>query len=438
MLTVWAVQAQTVQWQLPLSDYSSITRINYNLYKAEKNNKIGLIRADGSVVAPIENDAIGDFYENKALVTLNDGHGERVMGCLTEEGKFYPYSKKFYTLAGQKFFSDGALSVSDEEGRLGYIDMLGNVIVGFDGKYSKIKPFVEGYAAVFKGNKFNLIDKNGIGVRFKFGTVAELFGGTNACNGLVYVWDTNGKFYTYNINQGGECKKAKAPKSDKLDYLYRFSEISGLTKEVPFKKSAAQGTIGLSAKAQDGLYGYESGAITVLPYQLQSASNFEDGYAVVGMNGRLGILRYVEGGSFDASSLTPEQSFYAGREVDCKFRLSIPSSWHDKSLDIVLRDANGFTIQTTQLADNYSFSVKPTDTTTENFQLGVYADGLKLYGTEIAYTFNKRELCPICGKDKTVCPGHPTEGSQKEEEQQEILCPTCGKPITECRYQGVH
>ena len=142
-------KAQTAVWQLHPTDYSDITIINNNLYKVVRNGKIGLIHSDGTIVASVENDNLSEFYEGKAIVTVNDGHGERIDGCLTEDGKYYHFNNKYYTLNGQKFFSDGVISVANEQGKLGYIDIMGTEVCGFDSKYDKIKPFSEQQKELF-------------------------------------------------------------------------------------------------------------------------------------------------------------------------------------------------------------------------------------------------------------------------------------------------
>ena len=183
--------SQTVVWQMQPSDYNQVERISSTLFKVERNGKIGLINADGTIVAPVVNDNISDCYEHKALITSSDGHGERITGCLTDNGMYYGYATKFYTLNGQKFFSDGLISVADENGKLGYIDERGNQIVGFDGKYSRIKPFTEGHAAVMKNKKYVLINKEGDEMRFIYskGVGAAIAGCTNVYNGKAYVYD---------------------------------------------------------------------------------------------------------------------------------------------------------------------------------------------------------------------------------------------------------
>lgn len=430
-------EAQTVVWQLPLSNYDEITRIYPNLYRVSRNGKIGLINADGTVVAPIEIDAIGDFYEHKALATASDGQGERVMGVLTDDGHYYGFSNKYYTLKGLKFYSDYVLPVSDANGALGYIDIHGNAVTGFAEKYTKIKPFAEGYAVVFKGNDFSLIDKSGVPVKFKFKNVAEAYGATNVFEGKAYVWDTNGKFYTYDTNSGDYCEKAKEPKNaSQLDYLYRCSSVSGLGKDVPFVKAAIESSADKMPIEERGLYGYTFGSQVVLPAQLQSATGFDEDCAVVGMNGKLGILKYVDGASFALrQNETEPRNFYDGDAMDCSFALSVPTAWQSKGVEVVIRDANGTSPALSQDGATYKFTLSPTETSTSDYALTVMGDGLKLYQDKLSYSFVKKFKCPICGRDTDVCPGHPVETDQP---QQEELCPTCGKPINECKFQGEH
>ena len=78
-----SANAQTVVWELKPTTYNDISRLGRNLYVVKHNGKVGLINSDGTIVAPIDNDQIGDLYEHKALVTRTDGHGERVAGILT-------------------------------------------------------------------------------------------------------------------------------------------------------------------------------------------------------------------------------------------------------------------------------------------------------------------------------------------------------------------
>lgn len=429
--------AHTVVWQLMPKSYDEIVRINSNLFKVVKNGKIGLINSDGSVVAELENDNLSDFHENYALMTQNDGYGERVRGCLSEDGKYQSFAKRYYTLTGQKFYSNGVISVSDENGKLGYIDCHGNPIIGFDGKYDRIKPFVEGYAAVFKNKKYHLIDKDGIPVKFRFKSVGEVYGGTNVYNGMVYIWDTDGKFHTFDVNKEGICKSAKKPADLKqFDYLYRFSSISGKSKEIPFYTIERPGIKGIQSEESEGIFGYSDNGQIVLPPQLTFASQFEDDLAIVGINGEFGILRFIKGEDFNLFSSASSIKFYGDDSVACDFNLSAPRSWRGKDLNVIISGPEGEIYDVSDNSGTYSFNVKPHQSCDKNFIVKVYAEGLKLYESSLNYSFIKKYKCTICGKDKDVCRGHEEKREKKTEKTK--LCPTCGKPISQCRFQGVH
>ena len=434
-LSTLLTQAQTAVWQLRPTDYNDITIINNNLYKVVKNGKIGLIHSDGTIVASIENDNISDFYEGVAIVTVTDGHGERISGCLTEDGKYNHFSKKYYTLNGQKFFSDGVISVSNEQGKLGYIDIFGTEVCGFDGKYDRIKPFSEGYAAVFKNKKYNLIDKEGNPVRFMFKSVGEVFGGTNVYNSLAYIWDGEGRFYTYDTTKDAPCKSTKAPQNTKsLDYLYRFSCISGVNKEVPFVKNKYSGVKGILPSERGGLYGYNIDGYEILPFQFHSASQFEDGNAIVSQNGRLGIIRYVDSGRFSASEISKTILFYEGKTSTCQFTIEIPEAWKNADLQILLKDQQGLPIETTHSNNSYSFTQKLPSSCKKEYKFTVIGEGLRLFEGVLSYSFEMKEVCGICGKDKDKCTGHNVEPKKPTEK----ICQTCKKKISECKYQGVH
>ncbi len=446
LLLPCSVQAQTVVWQMQPGDYSELTHLTGNIYVAKHNEKVGLVRADGSVVSPVANVQIGDFYENKALVTYADGQRECVRGVLTDDGTYLAFSTKYYTLSGQKFYSDGLLSVADAAGRLGYVDAYGNKALGFDGKYDKIKPFTEGYAAVFKNKQYSLIDKGGSPVAFTFKGVAELYGGTNVINGKAYVWDTNGKLYAFDTSRGGTCDPVKWPGSKALDYLYRFAALSGKTKEVPFYKAKADGQKGVAPDETNNLYGFKFASGVAIPAQFSKATQFEDNLSVVCLNGKFGILRLVDGACFQAASANASVGYYAGEKAKCSFQLTVPDAWKGKKLDVMMKNGEQ-TVALVPSASEYSFELHP-DREQYSFTVEVACEGLLLYQTSLSYAFVMKKRCPVCKLDVTQCKYHgkhpapektsTVKENHEQEKKVEAVCPTCGKKISECKYQGVH
>lgn len=370
-------------------NYTEVSRWGYDLYKVVRDGKTGLIHSDGTVVVPIKYDAITSFYEHKSLVVKAENGKERVVGCLTDKGIYMPFTNIYYTLNGQRFYSDGLLSVADEEGRVGYIDEKGNPMLGFNGKYDRIKPFSEGYAVVFKNKKFSLIDRNENKVLFIIG-LGEVHGGTNVHNGIAYIWDTDGKFYTYDVSSG-KCRSIKRLKDIRLDYLYCFSSVSGRTKEIPYTQLPS-GTIGLKPIGNNGKLGYSIGDKEILPCQLSSATVFEDNFAVVGLDGKLGILKYVDHASdFSLSNSQTHIVYTPGSDVSCSFSLSVPQVWSDKDKDIVVIDKlNNEKVSICASSNQYTFAIKPQGIE-KKYDISVFSEGLKLWSEQVTYTFEKKQ-----------------------------------------------
>lgn len=438
--------AQSITWDFSYThDYTTIKPYySEGMFEVEKHGKKGVIRSNGDIIVPVENDNISLMYNNLAIVTKNEERGERVAGCLTREGKYIPFSQPYYTLSGQKFYSDGLLSVHDANGMAGYINPLGKEVVGFDGRYDLIKPFSEGFAAVFKNKRYSLIDKDGRAVRFTFPNVAELYGGTNVYQGQVYVWDTEGRFYTYNVRNGGYCKKARKPKNTSIDYLYRFGELTKMTHEIPYDKVKEEAS-SLVPFESSGLWGYKAqDVITVIP-QFTQAGNFIRNLSVVEKEGEWGIIRYLPDESF---SLTPYNQggvrFSNGTSsVKCQLQINLPAAWREKKIEAMAVDMKSKKeYQLNKEGNDWSFQVKTNGKEENTYKIVVTGNHLILYHG--LATFHLTPLCRTCHKDLDVCPykgNHPAPQPQQPVTPNKTkikYCKDCGLPENECPYKGVH
>lgn len=439
------MRAQTIEWQLkPTADYDEIIPVGKNLFKVVSGGKIGLINSDGTIVELMDNDALTLFYEDKALLTKSDAHGERISGVLMSDGTYHKFNKKYYVLAGQNFFSDGLLSVEDENSNKGYINYLGTAVLCFDGRYTRIKPFVNGYAAVFKGGgkyrEYLLINKDGEVTIFRnrSGILGKLTSGSNVHpDGNVYVFDgENEKWYSYDTNKRGFMQKSSIKDTTPYDYLYRFSKITGKSKIVPFKDIPYNGVKGIEPFNDGGNYGYKSeDGIIIVHAQLSRATQFIDNYAVVEINGRKGILKYIDSGTFEVSAINGKQNFYTGEELSCSFNFRVPPIWRGGGAIVRLLDDTGTAVEYTHEGDTYTFKVKPSKTGTKSYQLRVRSEGLLLYESQLNYQFTKKTRCIECGKDTDACEYHGKHPSviKPTKKSSENKCPTC-----DCKYYGKH
>ena len=388
--------AQSIIWQLPPTDYDNIEPFGEQLYQVSQKGKIGLIKADGTQVIPVEYEEITKFYEDKALVLRNEQGKTLIGGYLTSQGTFISFTKKYYTLKGQVFYSDGMLSVANERGLVGYLDERGSEAIGFDGSFDIIKPFTEGYASVFKKKgkerKYSLIDKNGEKTRFRI-RLGEIYGGTNVFHGKAIIWDTEGKLYTYETSTA-TCTELKKEITDtSQDYLFCFSIVSGRNRDIPFT-TLPIGEASLSPTlGENGLYGYSIESKEIIPPQFSSASAFTNNIAIVTLNGKKGLIRYVEDGAqFSLTVPQPTINYYAGKDVECTFNLSVPTVWEGRNLDVNIKDANSAAPMVgVYRQGTYTFRLKPQESS-KRIQVAVNADGLNLWNGEAAYAFKKIEI----------------------------------------------
>ena len=381
---------QTFVWQLPPSDYTQIEGLGTELLRVYKGSRFGILRTDGSEVAPVEFDEMTGFYDHKALLLRTEGGKGRIGGYLTDTGRYVPFHQPFYTLNGQAFYSDGMLSVADDRGRLGYINESGIAVVGFNGRYTRIKPYTEGYAVVFEGKRYSLIDKDGDPAKFIIG-FGEVQGGTNVCKGAAIIWDTDGKFYRYQTSTR-ECKSTSKQRDLQLDYLYCFSSLSGRSKEIPYTHLSAGAAENIFSLLPGGKYGVRMGEREVLPGQFSAVKALSDHLYVVTLDGRQGLLRLVDGESpFQLDVPRKEVSYKAGGMAQCLFGLRLPEAWKAKPMEISVRNtATGLEEKVERKDGAYSFAVQPQGRE-QMYAVTVRSENLVVLEEDLTYVFKRQE-----------------------------------------------
>lgn len=380
------ISAQTFVWSVPPQDCSEMKRINSNLYQVICNGKIGLVKPDGTVVVDAVCTEITPFYENKALLISRENEKERILGIITFSGDCCMFSRTYYALSGQAFYSEGLLSVENEDGVKGYIDEKGFEVIGFQSHFTTIKPFCEGYAAVFLKKEYALIDKYGKKMPMIIG-IGKVHGGTNVFNDEAVIWDTEGKFYSYNTKTR-KCKSIHRPQSTQVDYLYCFSELSKRNRNVPYTKMSS-GVVGLTPTLSNGKYGFWLNGSPLIPAQFDSATSVEDGYAVVSINGKCGILKYID--SADAISVSIPKAkidYLSGKNVECAFSLNLPDIYKGRKIDVLVRD-DSMNLPLSIQENSYSFKYKP-KRNNQSFLVDIKSEGMILKSDTLSYTFVRK------------------------------------------------
>lgn len=397
LLSTLTIQAQSFYWQ-PLDEYTSLERISSQLIIAHKGNKIGIIDNKARVIVPIEHDSISPFYEKRALVFDREPSRLRICGVLTLYNKRYTsFPHSVYALKDSRnndypvFFSEGLLTVMDWNGKKGYVNESGSIVIPCE--YTTVFPFSEGYAAVVKDNKeWKLIDTKNHNVPIITPKVMSIASITNVFNGSLIYSSPKGEYYKYYLSTR---KSEPVNISGKLlrDYLgrYRGSENN------------VTSTTGFGRKVTSiPYYSFPLQSSTPNPIKMQfqwAEDNLYFNTAIACLGKIWGILTYDEDAlPFSATVYTDSHKYKHGDLVNCSFVLTTPNVWKKdkKNLSITLTDIHGKPIVVTANDyGEYHFRIHPHPSrgqsllTSETYNLLIKGHGLTLYEKQLTYQFRK-------------------------------------------------
>lgn len=380
-----STSGQTVVWEVSLQSCTSLKEIAPNLYEIVKDGKAGVIDCKGEIVVPIENSEITGFHDGVALLLS----GNKINGLLSSDGRYSKFEEDYYTLEGQEFFSDGYVTAMNKKKERGFIDFDGNPM-GFNKKYTKVKPFTEGYAAVFKENQYSLVNKNLTPVKITIG-VGTITRGTNMYNGTAIVWDSKGRAYEVTSSSTTEITKFAAKnfkiKGDSYDYLHRLICITNQSTSVRWDK-IEKGDMMSPHKNDVGQYGYEN----IIPCQFDEAEPFHNNLAIVKKDSQWGVLRLIpEDAPFELQQRKERYLYKEGEETECALRfISIPRKWQDQELLYLIRDlqTNKDVAEGAIINGELNFKVNPKEEK-KAYSVLIHSNNLQLLAYDIPLEFKK-------------------------------------------------
>ncbi len=408
--------AQSIVWSMAPSKYVDIQRIGRNLFQViDQDGNLRVINPDGTVVLDTVCDEITPFYHQWALIIIHDGKRRKVIGCLNADGTCHLFKGTYYTLKGLEFYSDGLLTVENRSKEKVYIDFTGLECIGAKEKYSRIMPFSEGLAVVFrKDGSSYLIDKKGkpVPIIIKGINGITLTHAFNPYQGTALVWDDYGNYFYYNVKDKTVSRTEKPADNITYDYLFRYS-AEGKTPQYDESFTVREdGNVELIV--QDGKYGYAatSDKKILLPCQLADATPFVDGYAIVKMTDKkCGILKCDNSDvdTFEIYPIEKDVRFSPDETVLCKFKASVPKSLVGQNVTIAVKGINNVI---SKGEGYYAFSYRP-KSTNQAFEVSILSEGLELFTANVVYNFKK-----IAGK-ATTSSGiqKPSEESSNKQQQ---------------------
>ncbi len=397
--------SQAIRWEMKPRPYASMERFGAGLFVVKSaEGKTGLIRSDGTELLPPTADQISPFYDHLAVALREAGGRYQILGVLHDDGTWQSFSATYYIIKRQIFFSEGLMTVVDGNGCLGYINDLGAPVLGFDGKWTEIAPFSEGYAAVTDRTGYKLINTAGREIPVILG-LDELGGGTNVYQGKAIVWNAYGdKFYTFDINSK-TTSKTQAPRELKLDYLHCLQSVTRRAGNPPYVKLTVEtGPVGLEPTQSESLWGYRDGDKILLPAQFSQAQPFIKDIAIVQLDGLWGLLRWEEQGApFTTYREEGILKYKEGKSLPLTFRLDTPTAWQNRPLEVKVTDTETGALMESKVSGSaYTFDYKPTGTK-RSFSVSVASEGLQLWNGNIDYSFQK-EVEEVLPANTVVAP----------------------------------
>lgn len=363
--TVCAATAQTVMWSIP-PKYDSIEEYTADAYLCSADGKCGVVASSGEVIVPIEVDDITESYEGKALALVKDSDSRwRIVGILhVHDMKYSPLSERYY-MNKYSHFSEGLLSVMNQQGAAGYIDDEGNVVI--DCQFASACPFSQGLALVVRPSSKQecLYIKRDYGktrmpliVDFANG---RLTAGTTFKNGRALVAHYSSLAY---INtQGNVIEKFKGEfSSDMIDSFDYSLKGEGGEEHKPDVPQPSYRDLGIELIDDNGYYGYRMSNGVVIPAQFDAAEPFKGEYAKAKYQSKYGVLKYV------ATPLTvtsdTKEIFVMTKESPAlyKFSMLAPREFEASKLSVKFDAGSGFLEDITMSVDgggNYSYQCKP-------------------------------------------------------------------------------
>ena len=338
LLLSYHAQAQIVKWCIH-PEYDEITYFGDDLFKCvSRTGKVQLYDRDGEkLLHNVDADSITDFAEGYA-VALN---GKKILGFLTQTGGhgFYPVSGE-YMITKYPFFSEGLLVVADGKGKMGYMNVQGDLAIPC--KYLEARPFKQGWASVDMAKKkvyyINFQGKTGNPDRFHGGNLTK--GSSFNENGEAVVANYQ-DYAVIGTNMQVKRKIKYTPDFPVRSCDYAYSENTVDCSQTSDNEKVADNYV--ETYFQSGVYGYRwkiGGDDKRLPAQFSEAQPFFDGCAIVSKNGKYGMVELVDG---EIVASWPEELrvYPNGQHSLLQFELGVPPSLDRDKVVLDFDEGNG-------------------------------------------------------------------------------------------------
>lgn len=399
LLFFWIVfvptgSAQTIQWVVK-PHYDTISYLNSSVFKCKRGDGVQLVNTKGRELLTPAADSVTNFCENRLLVLDKKGNKYKIRGIIDEFGVFTIVHDELF-VNNYSFCSDGLISVLDQSDKAGYIDVGGNLVIPC--KYRKARPFIQGWASVepAKGKKHTrtlYINTKGDVMKihgFHNGKVVMGSSFNSSGEALVAYYDNDNAV----INTRGEVKRKYEKQNDLIPIrTYDFSFDQSGNNSIPNTSPDIFFDTDYVPFMIEKKMGYEKNGRIVVPPQFSEAEGFVNGFAIVCMDNKYGIVRLVDG-SFSGEFIGEDLAVATGKEIPTySYTLVIPESLLSESLDVKFDVGDGHLQSLKPQEGKYEFT--PFIEENADFclmKMQVISDGLLLWADTLKKTVNNVSL----------------------------------------------
>lgn len=361
LMTVLAfadASAKTASWAIS-PKYDKLSRYYSDIFVFQQSGKWGMVKPGNVVILPASYDFITSFVNGYALAGIKEGNQYLLQAIIADTGDVSVLNDKVYLPSSNQYFSEGKLVVSNRNGKFGYINPSGQIIIKL--QFDKALPFKEGWAPVKQGNYFKFINENYdrnpsrsiLVVDFHYGemTLASCF--SNGRAAIAYNKDfaligTNGQ---------------KVRKLNETEFKQTYKNNNSAPKPYDgFSKSKPY-----TEYTENGLYGLKLGTDVIVKPQFNSfPEQFSDGYIIADKNNKRGLLTVTDGSY--VLDLKAQSGSFSDLEVDRKgnienVNLSVTLPAPAKGLKLQIDNGDGImrdvTSQVSISGNNANISVVP-------------------------------------------------------------------------------
>lgn len=388
VLALNSLNAKTVIWSIP-AQYADLKYYSGNLLLCQSNNKWGIVTTDNNTILSPQFDFITQFMNGYALAGVQEGGRYLLKAIIDKNGNVKNIAGTYYLSNHHQYFAEDKMAVTNKSGKYGFINAFGEEVIKcqFDNAF----PFCEGKALIKKGNYVQYIkeaydsgpNRNTLVVDFHYGEMTDASCFSDGKAVVAY----NSDYALINSN-GQRIKKIKESEYKQLKKTHNAPPANN-EESVKFDNT-------INIVSGNNKYGYQTGnSLIVSPY-FDFADNVTlDGSAIVSVNNRKGLIRFIDHDYSASIYSTGQNPSTTTLSVDrkgvistCRLDLSVPNVVFAPNIKIYADcgDGNIQELAASTSADNIlSATLTPkaqTDAESCTVSIRAVYDGLPVFSTD--------------------------------------------------------